>query len=138
MMSQRPAPSPRGEEQVFYAGLAEGELRYQHCGECGANVFPLRTLCQHCGGVELALRTASGRGEIYSFTTHYRASHPFFREKVPYSVVLVDMEEGFRVLGGTSLAEDEVRVGLAVVAHFECVDDELTVLNFEATEGGAA
>jgi uncharacterized OB-fold protein len=137
MTTQRPAPAPRGEEQVFYAGLAEGELRYQHCADCQANVFPLRTLCHRCGGVDLTLRTASGKGQIYSFTTHYRASHPFFKERVPYTVVLVELAEGFRVLGGTQLGEPEVQVGAAVVARFERVDDELTVLDFVADEVAA-
>lgn len=130
MNAERPTITPRGEEQLFYRGLAENELRYQQCTSCTAIVFPLRTLCNGCGGVDLEVRSSAGCGQVYSFTTHHRASHPFFADRVPYTVVLVDLDEGFRVLGGTRATESEVQVGRAVRAEYLALDDELTVLEF--------
>src|SRR3712207_8297104 len=40
----------------------------------------------------------SGRGVVHTFTTQYRPGHPAFAGKVPYTAVLVDLDEGVRVL----------------------------------------
>lgn len=79
-------------ESEYARRIAAGELAYQRCGECGAAVFFPRVLCPSCGSTRLAWEAGSGRGTVYSATTlHSRSSDP-------YTIALVDLEEGYRMM----------------------------------------
>lgn len=128
----RPAINPRGEEKLYFEGLRRHELVYQRCDSCQRVLFPLRQVCTGCSGENLSLGTSTGTGTIYSFTTQHRASHPFFSDNVPYTLVLVDMAEGFRVFANlVECPQDHVAVGLSVNAVFDDVDDDVTLLRFQ-------
>ena len=50
---------------------------------------------------------------------------------MPYTLVLVDLDEGFRVLADLPGADPEsVAVGQRVEAWFDDIDERLTVLRF--------
>jgi uncharacterized protein len=127
----RPAITPRGEEKLYFEGLRRHELVYQRCDSCQRVLFPLRQVCTGCSGESLSLETSSGKGTLYSFTTQHRPSHPFFAEDVPYTLVLVDMAEGFRVFANlVEGSEDDIAVGSSLEAVFDDVDSDLTLLRF--------
>lgn len=72
-----------------------------------------------------------GRGEIYSYVnfTTDRMAYPAM--KVPYSVVLVELEEGVRLVSNMiDLEPDEVRIGLPVEVAFDDISDDLTLFKF--------
>ncbi|MBV9228226.1 MAG: OB-fold domain-containing protein [Chloroflexi bacterium] len=95
--------------RVFTHYLNNGKLAYQYCQTCAAPVFYPRVLCPTCGGTALEWRVSSGRGTVYSTTTIYH------RGKAPYNVVLVDLEEGFRMMSRVEeTPSEEVRIGMAV------------------------
>lgn len=132
----RPALVARGEEKVFYERLRAHELVFQRCAGCEAAVFPLRTICPHCAGEKLALETSARRGVLYSFTTQHRAANPHFADQVPYSLGLVDLDEGIRVFASVVGAEPhELAVGMPVKLVFDDVDDELTLLRIRPLAG---
>jgi uncharacterized OB-fold protein len=59
-----------------------------------------------------------GRGVIYAITTCHRAGEPWLEDRVPYSVALVDLSEGLRLLGRiTGEPLDHHAIGVAVLAH---------------------
>ncbi|MBX9472542.1 Zn-ribbon domain-containing OB-fold protein [Microcella sp.] len=127
----RPPITPRGEEKVFFDRLREHKLVFQRCAGCSHAVFPLRTVCPHCFGESLDLERAAGTGTVYSFTAQARASHPFFAADVPYTLVLVDLDEGVRVFANlVDCPPDDVSVGMPVEAVFDDVEPELTLLRF--------
>ena len=133
----RPPLVPRGEEKLFYDRLRDHELVFQRCAACANAVFPLRTVCPHCAGEELALEVSAGRGTLYSFTTQHRASHPHFADSVPYSLGLVDLDEGIRVFASVDgIAPDDLAVGMPVQLGFDDVEDGLTLLRIRATGAG--
>ncbi|MBX5469700.1 MAG: OB-fold domain-containing protein [Thermoleophilaceae bacterium] len=72
--------------------IQAGELAYQHCDRCGEAIFFPRVLCPACGSTELSWRTSGGRGTVYSATTIYS------RNRDPYTVALVDLDEGVRLM----------------------------------------
>jgi uncharacterized protein len=78
--------------EVYRRYLESGRLGFQRCAGCRAAVFYPRVLCPVCGSADLAWETSSGRGVVYATTAVYR------REGDPYNVVLVDLEEGFRMI----------------------------------------
>jgi uncharacterized protein len=84
---------------------------YQRCEDCGSAIHPRRVLCPACGSRRLADERASGHGVVYSTTTvHAREG--------PYNVVLVDLDEGIRVMSEVvGIAPDDVRIGMRVRAR---------------------
>lgn len=97
----------------YRARLVDGAIPFQHCRACGRSVFHPRVLCPHCGGVDLEWRTSSGAGEVYSQT--YLPA----RDGGGHQVLLVDLAEGFRVMGvaaGEPLAIGDRVVGRSVPA----------------------
>lgn len=83
----------------FLDGLAEGVLRYQRCTACSAAQTLARYACQRCGSEELDWLDAAGTGVVYATTIVTRAPSDAFRTLVPYTLALVDLDEGFRLLG---------------------------------------
>lgn len=133
----RPPVTPRGEEAVYFERLKHNELVYHHCDSCDRVLFPLRQVCTGCASENLALKVSNGQGSVHSFTTQYRAPHPFFADSVPYTLLLVDLEEGFRVLANlVEAVESDIAIGSPVEAVFDASEEDLIVLRFKpATKG---
>ena len=102
----------------YLEGLDSGELRFQRCGDCHAAVFPPRVLCDRCGSASVHVEVSAGLGSVYSATAVTQRDQP------SYSVCLVDLDEGFRMMSSVVdvLAED-VAIGMRVSARFDTVDD---------------
>jgi uncharacterized OB-fold protein len=71
---------------------------YQLCRSCDARWYFQRRFCPCCGVDEPLLQPASGRGTVYSASTIYRAPTEVWRPYSPYTLLLVDAEEGFRMM----------------------------------------
>ncbi|MFN8545090.1 MAG: OB-fold domain-containing protein [Candidatus Binatia bacterium] len=129
-MLPRPLPQPNLDTEPWWAGLRRHELLVQECAQCRTLTFPPQPMCPACRSLERGWRKSSGTGRIYSWVVVRRPSHPYFADKVPYAVVLVEMAEGFRVVGAIDCPLDGLREGLPVEAHFEDVSDDLSLLRF--------
>ena len=81
----------------FWQGCAEGALRYRRCEACGRAQFPPRPCCTRCGGAT-RWAVSRGRGTVYATTSVTRAPTPDFAALVPYDILLVDLDEGFRMM----------------------------------------
>ena len=89
--------------------LENGKLGYQRCTDCSAAVFYPRTMCPVCGSGALEWRESSGRGTVYATT----AVHS--RNRDPRNVVLVDLDEGFRMMSRIEdVSAEEVELGTRV------------------------
>jgi uncharacterized OB-fold protein len=125
-----PRPRLTGLTGEYYGWLRGHELRFQRCSDCGRFRHVPRELCATCGSDAFEWAASSGRGRVFSWTTTYRAMHPRFLE-VPFTTVVVELEEGPRVLSSVEgVDEDDLRIGMPVHAVFDDVDDELTLLRF--------
>lgn len=83
---------------AFWEGVAEGRLAYPRCPSCGAwHSYP-RASCARCLHAPLVLEPVAGTGTVYAVTVVHRALSPAFADQVPYAHVLVDLDEGVRVL----------------------------------------
>jgi len=94
----KPLPIPDGDSQALWDGLKNGELLLQHCDDCGHVQYYQQRICRQCQSANLQHKAASGRGTIHSFSVVYRAPGPAFKEDVPYAVLLIDLEEGPRMI----------------------------------------
>ena len=99
----------------FVEGIEQGEVRFQACLDCGAAQTLARFACKHCGGLRLEWRAASGRGKVHAITVVSRAPSQELRALAPYTIVLVDLEEGPRLMGH---GEPGMAIGDRVEAGF--------------------
>jgi uncharacterized OB-fold protein len=73
-------------------------IAYQVCSACKATWYFQRGFCPTCGTGEPQARQASGRGTVHARTLVARAPTEELRAHAPYLIVLVDAEEGFRLM----------------------------------------
>ena len=90
-------------------------IRYQRCESCAHVQYFRRGFCAACGSAALTEQQASGAGTIYATSLVCRAATPETRAYAPYNIVLVDMGEGFRMMGH---GDHELAIGDAVEARF--------------------
>lgn len=136
----RPHPQPDRDTAPYWAALAEGRLVAQHCRACGCWTWPARPICSGCHGEDLAWEAPSGRGQVYSWVVTHQPYGPDLAALVPYTIVLVRLDEQEDILiPGRLLSAVEVHQGLRVRAVPERVDDEVGVLSWAAEdEAGVA
>jgi uncharacterized protein len=130
-MSERPYPVPDRDTAPFWKGTRAGELRIQRCTACRRYVFYPRSVCPHCLADSLEWVTASGRGTVYSFTTVHRTSDEF-RAELPFTVGLIELAEGARLMARLDVAVPVV--GMRVQVTFNRVSDELSLPHFKEEE----
>ena len=129
---QRPIPAPDRDSEPFWAGVKQHKLLIQRCIDCSALRHPPQPACPDCGSLEIDWQQASGRGVVYSFVIQREPTHPFF-QNVPYNVILVELEEGTRLVSNLLDVEpDEIRIGMSVELFFEDVDPEATLPKFRS------
>src|SRR5690606_16878272 len=113
---------------------SQGVFEIQRCCECSRHIFFPRVLCPHCGSESTDWVQPSGRGEVYSFSIVRRKPEA----GGDYNVVLVDLEEGVRVMSRiANLDGAEVRIGQRVQARVDMLEGK-GVLVFDAVEDGHA
>ena len=113
-----------GDSLEYWQAAKEGRLVFQKCRDCGHVQFPPRHHCESCWKAELDWTQSAGSGEVESFTIVRRAPLPDFRDKVPYVVAAIAVEEGPRML--TNLVGDnalDVAVGDKVKVTFQPDED---------------
>jgi uncharacterized OB-fold protein len=102
---EKPADWTRGHEAILY----------QVCSACQRPQYFRRGFCAGCGSTELSEQRASGKGTIYATSVVMRAATPETRAHVPYNIVLVDTEEGFRMMAHGA---NDLAIGDRVAARF--------------------
>ncbi|GCL63010.1 Zn-ribbon domain-containing OB-fold protein [Pseudaquabacterium pictum] len=100
----------------FVQGLAAGVLRHQRCTACGTALTGQRFACTGCGSARLAWCDAAGTGTVYAVSTVHRAPTEAWRALAPYTLVLVDLDEGPRLMahGAAGLAINQRVRAIAV------------------------
>lgn len=86
-------------DKEFWSWVAEGNLRLQRCAQCGTWVVPPAMSCPECLTATLVWTPVSGRGTVWSYTVYHHAFAEHLAELIPYSVVLVELDEGCLMLG---------------------------------------
>lgn len=109
----------------FYEGLRDGKLFVQRCSGCQSVRHPPGPMCPECRSLEWQALECSGRGTIYSFTVHHYPPLPGFT--LPHIIVLAEMAEGFRLVGGMAgIDPAQVVIGLPVTTEFISSGDVAT------------
>jgi uncharacterized OB-fold protein len=122
-LAQRPLPRfPEPDSEPFWRATKDHKLTYQTCNDCKAVVFYPRAHCTRCGGNNLKWNESKGIGTVYTFSVVVQSRHPFFRDRVPYAVAYIDLDEGFRMMSNIVGVQDPartVKIGMRVKVRWE-------------------
>ena len=84
--------------EPFWRALSEGRLMLQACDQCRVSTYPpVEANCTACGS-ELSWVAARGRAKLWSWVTFQREYYPGYPLAPPYTVVMVELAEGVRML----------------------------------------
>jgi len=131
----RTMPVPDRDSAPYWAALAEGRLDLQQCRDCDRFTWPPRPICSGCHGDHLDWRTVSGNGEVHSWVVTHQVYSPDLAPLVPYTVVLVRIDEQDDILIPGRLVSDMVLgQGSRVRAEPQPLTDGIGSLNWSAAE----
>lgn len=117
-------PPVTPEAEPFWEASRRRELRLPWCGACERPHWYPRPTCPHCLSPDLAWRPASGRGTVAAVSVMHRPANPMMAAMGPYAVILVDLEEGVRMMSNaTGVDPTEVTVGMPVHVAWEELSD---------------
>jgi len=111
--SDVPAPNVDLDNRVFWDAASRRELKFGRCCQCHKSYFYPRHFCPFCLSADVEWVSASGRGEIYSYTVMRRAERPFV-------LAYVRLEEGPSMM--TNIVDgdlDAIRIGQPVTVTFK-------------------
>ncbi len=94
-----PVPVPDADTQPFWDGCRSGELRIQRCASCAKWLWQPRPICSSCQSPDPVWTKVSGDGFVASWTVMRPPTLPAFADRVPYVLLLVELDEGVRLVG---------------------------------------
>ena len=129
--SAKPLPQITPEMRPFWDAARRHQLVVQRCLGCHAHRFPARDLCSRCLSREADWVPVSGRGTVFSWAVMHQVYHPGFAAEVPYAVVVVELEEGARLLSNlVGCPLGDVAAGMPVEVIFDDVTPDVTLPKF--------
>lgn len=94
----------------FFDALADGELLGGVCADCGQVLLPPRPACYACGGRDIDVQPQSPEGRVFSYTAVH-IPPPAFAEDAPYTVAVVELADGGRLLGRVTADYADISIG---------------------------
>lgn len=126
-------PVPDRDSAPYWAALAQGRLELQHCATCGHWTWPPRPICSGCHSENMVWEAVAGTGEVHSWIVTHQVYAPTFVDLVPYTIVLVRLDEQDDILLPAPLVSNgRVYQGLRVCAVAERVADSIGQLTWKA------
>lgn len=119
----RVLPAVNAENEHFWLGGAEGELRFNRCLECATWIHPPSPRCPSCLSANIGVDAMSGLGTVHACTVNYQPWYPNFDP--PYSVAIIEMDDDplVRLTSNVVGCDPEaVRIGMRVRVAFEEYD----------------
>ncbi len=130
-MYKLPLPRVGGHSAEFYKFCTEHELRFQRCKDCRTWRHIPRDMCAKCSSFDWEWARSSGKGMVFSWTTATQPMMPQFADKIPYSPVIVELEEGVRMVTWlTDVKPDELKLGMPVELVFNDVTPQMSLPMF--------
>lgn len=126
--TKRPVPRVDEESRPFWEACARHELYIQKCKNCGTVFYYPRGFCPEDLSADFEWVKCSGRGKVYTYTVTRQNQSSGFRDKVPYVMAYVELEEGIRML--TNIVDcdpKDVAVGMSVEVTFEDMTPEISI-----------
>jgi len=127
----KPLPLINERSRPFWNAAKDKILQLPQCKYCLHIRSQFEDFCPKCGSELFTWKTLSGNGIIWSNCIFYQKYFPEFEEDLPYGVIMVELDEGPRLISNIiNQGQAEIKVGLRVKAYFEDVTDEITLIKF--------
>jgi uncharacterized OB-fold protein len=130
----KPLPRPLNPvlTQPFWEAAKRHELQIPRCQTCDHIFFYPRSECPRCFATNVEWVRVSGRGRLHSYTIVYQPANAAFRADAPHIYAVVQLDEGPRIVSNVVQCKlDEVRVDMPLVAVFDDVTPEWTLVKFK-------
>jgi len=130
-------PAPNDLTSFFWEGAKADKLVMQCCNSCQKFQHPPEPICHHCLSFDLGHKALSGRATVYSYEIATQAFHPYFADKLPFVLAVVELVEQPNLKMITNLIEfplDGIEIGAAVQVAFRPLDDEFNLPVFRPAD----
>ena len=134
----KPLPEPTPVSQPFWDAAKAHRLVLQRSKRTGKFIYYPRAVSPYGPHDELEWTEVSGRGTVYSYTVARRPTAPQWANDGPLIIAIVQLAEGPHLTANLlGCAPEDVRIGMPVVASFEDVTPEVTLVQFRPAPGGS-
>jgi uncharacterized OB-fold protein len=107
-------------------------MHVQQCADCGGYAHPPRYYCGRCFSPNYRMAAVSGVGTVYSHTLSHYTTEPAWKDDVPYATVVVELDEGPRIVGAARHPDPAaIRIGQRVHVVPEPRTDDFSFLTVE-------
>jgi uncharacterized OB-fold protein len=134
-------PRPDALTQFFWDAVGRHELWIQRCQACGHYIHYPKPICRYCQSRDLAGERVSGRATLYSWTIASQPFHPFWVDRIPYTIATVELAEQPRLMFMSQVvdcAEEDLEAGMPLEVTFVELSPELTLPFFRPASGDAS
>jgi len=134
----RPVPGLTDLTRPFWAAAGKGRLVVQRCAACAHLRFPPGPVCTECLNERADWVPLCGRATVLSHLVFHQDYGAPWNARVPYSVVMVQLDEGPRMFSDIDDPEwrwvDVDLVGRSVEVWFDRVDADIAVPRFKVVD----
>jgi uncharacterized protein len=116
----RVLPAVTPENEHFWRGGADGELRFLRCADCGTWIHPPQPICPACLSRSVAPEAVSGRATVLTFTVNHQLWYPNLDPPYVVAIVALPEQDDLRLTTNlVNIAPDDVTFDMAVRVLFE-------------------
>lgn len=134
----RPVPEVTALTRPFWEAAARGALVVQRCLACSHLRFPPGPVCTACLDPRAQWHTLSGMATVLSHLVFHQGYGAPWSASLPYSVVMVQLDEGPRMFSDIDDPErrwiDTDLVGRRVQVWFDAMAEGIAVPRFRVVE----
>jgi hypothetical protein len=116
----------------FWEACRNEELKFPRCQKCGSWQWYPTIICPDCQG-EFEWAKVAPKGRLYSWTVVHKAFFPEFKEKIPFIVACIEIDDapGVRFIANVvDCKPEDLRIGMEMDVVFEHIDDKVTKPQF--------
>ena len=122
--------APDDLDRPFWEACRRHEFLLQRSSRTGRYHWPAVS-DPETGREDMEWVRASGRGVVHTFSIIHHAFRPELAARVPYNVVVVELEEGpFFHANLIDCPNEAIHIGMAVEVVFDDLTDEVTLPRF--------
>ena len=128
----RAVPPSSEDAAPFWEASRERRFTLPWCTDCEQPFWYPRSRCPRCLGDGIEWREASGQGTVYALSVQHLPATPEMKDRVPYIVALIDLDEGPRMMSNVFGCDPaDATVGMRVQVGWEDLDDGRRLPVFE-------
>ena len=129
---KKPLPIVNEDTRPYWEYCKQHELRMQKCNGCGHIRFPVSILCPNCHAMDSVWTKLSGKGKVYSYIVYRIPYHESYKDDIPYTVAIIQLDEGPRMESNLIVTNPEdIRIDMPVQVFFDDVTDEFSLPKFK-------